>query len=317
MPGTHLRRIISLVVAVGLAVGVAATAGHAANADRPGPDWVTPAINASGVQQRIFDSEAVGEAVSYHIYLPDVYEQEPERRFPVLYWLHGTLGGLKGIRPLSKHFGDAMDEGLIPPMLIVFVNGRRALMWVDSKDGSTPVETMILDELIPHVEANFRTIATRGSRIVEGFSSGGYGAMRFGLGHPDIFGAASSLSGGPLQREFTFAPRVPERARKKVLREIFGNDHAYFTSVSPWELAITNAKNLSDDFPLRIVIGGDDEMLAVNRKFEAHLTELGIPHEFTVLPNIGHDTRAVLQAMGEDGWEFYQRALCLPGEGPN
>ncbi|MFP3903317.1 MAG: alpha/beta hydrolase [Armatimonadota bacterium] len=305
-----MKRILLLAITIGLSISATCAADvPTPGADGPGPAWLTPAIQAPGVEHHVFDSDAIGAPVSYHIYLPEVYQQEPDRRFPVLCWLHGTLGGLKGIRPLAKHFGDAMEQGLIPPMLIVFVNGRRALMWVDSKDGKTPVETMILDELIPHIDAAFRTIAAPEGRIVEGFSSGGYGAMRFGLGHPDIFGAASSFSGGPLQREFTFAPRVPESSRRWVLRKIYGDDHEYFTALSPWELAAANAESLPDDFPLRVVIGGDDEMLAVNTKFDVHLTELGIAHEFIILPDVGHDTRAVLQAMGEEGWEFYRRAL--------
>lgn len=61
---------------------------------------------------------------------------------------------------------------------------------------------------------------------------------------------------------------------------------------------------------MRLVIGELDEMLAVTHKFHAHLTELGNPHIFTVLPGIGHSPRAVLLGLGDAGWAFYREALA-------
>jgi predicted peptidase len=54
------------------------------------PQWVTPAANVPRLQHRTFDSKAAGTRVSYHIYTPAVYDREPSRRFPVMYWLHGS-----------------------------------------------------------------------------------------------------------------------------------------------------------------------------------------------------------------------------------
>lgn len=273
------------------------------------PGWVTEAVAAPGVHFGTFESAAAGCPVSYHVYLPDRYDAEPERRFPVLYWLHGSLGGLRGIAPLSAHFGDAMRAEHLPPMIIVFANGLRLSLWVDSKDVSVPMETVVVRELVPHIDASFRTIATRAGRVVEGFSMGGYGAARLGLKFPEIFGAASVLSGGPLQQEFTHSPRVPELRREMVLQTVFGGDHDYFRAQSPWVLAEQNAHAVRSRLPLRLVIGELDEMLEVTRRFDAHLTELAIPHSFIVLPGVGHDTGDVLRALGDHGWQFYRDAL--------
>lgn len=151
----------------------------------------------------------------------------------MLYWLHGSLGGLPGIAPLSAHLGDAMRAGLIPSMIVVFPSGLRLSLGGESKDGLVPMETVVVKELLPDVDANFRTIPTRGGRIVEGFSMGGYGAARFGLKCHDLFGAVSVLSSGPLQPEFTYSPRVLERRWKMVLQAVFGGDYAYFRALSP------------------------------------------------------------------------------------
>jgi enterochelin esterase-like enzyme len=144
-------------------------------------EWVTDAVVADNVEFCIFFSEAVNAEVSYHIYLPDEYHNSPSKRFPVLFWLHGSGGGLVGIPPLSSFFDNAIVGGHIPPMLIVFPNGLPNGMWCDSKDGSTPIESMLMNDLIPHIDQTYRTIGSSNSRIIEGFSMGGYGAGRIGV----------------------------------------------------------------------------------------------------------------------------------------
>jgi enterochelin esterase-like enzyme len=159
--------------------------------------WLTPQITAPRVQYRTFASPAAGTNVSFHIYTPPLYDLQPARRFPVLYWLHGAGSATAGIAPMSNWFATAMAQGLMPPMIIVFPNGLPYGMYCDAADGSAPVETVIIDELVLHVDATFRTIPSRRGRVLEGFSMGGYGTARLGSKHSDIFNAFSVLSGGP------------------------------------------------------------------------------------------------------------------------
>ena len=76
----------------------------------PAIQWITPEVRAPKVTQHIFDSKAAKAKVSYHVYLPKVYEQEKSKKFPVLYWLHGSGGGLQGIRPASGFFDQAIEK---------------------------------------------------------------------------------------------------------------------------------------------------------------------------------------------------------------
>lgn len=275
--------------------------------------WVTEQVNAPRVRYGMFESAAAGRQVSYHIYVPEAYDAEPARRFPVLYWLHGSGGGIPGIRPLAAYFDAAIREGKIPPMLIAFPNGLDLSLWVNSKDGSVPMETVVMEEFIPHIDATYRTIASREGRLVEGFSMGGYGAARLGLIYSDVFGAASILAGGPLQQEFTYTPRVGNRSREWVLATIFGGDHTYFEAISPWGLAAEHAEAVRGRLPMRVVIGAQDEMVEVNRKFDLRLTQVGIPHTFTVVPGVGHNTMRLLRLLGEGNWEFYRSVFGALG----
>ena len=89
----------------------------------------------------------------------------------------------------------AIAEGKTPAMIVVYVNGMIRSSYVDSADGKTPVETVTIKELIPHVDATYRTIATRDGRMIEGFSMGGSGAAKWGFKHTDLFGSISIIDG--------------------------------------------------------------------------------------------------------------------------
>ena len=289
-------------------------AGHITESRHAPGQWVTPAVRGPRIRHRTFESKVVGSKVSYHIYTPESYGRDGERRFPVLYWLHGAGGGLAGVRTLTQHFDAAIRGGRMPPVLVVFPNGHSLSLWVDSKDGRVPMETVLVDELVPHVDASFRTVASREGRLIEGFSMGGYGAARLGLKHHKLFGAVSIFAGGPLQRDFTHSPRAGRQQRLRVLRTVFGGDHAYFRTVSPWALAEENAQAVRGNTRVRLVIGDRDGTLPVVREFSTHLENLRIPHTLTVLPGVGHDPVAVLEALGEANWEFYRTVLGAGGE---
>jgi enterochelin esterase-like enzyme len=273
------------------------------------PEWVTRAVAAPRVTQGFFESRAAGTRVSYHIYIPAAYDAAPRRRFPVVYWLHGSGGGQAGIAPLARHLDDAIGAGSAPPLLTVFVNGLKEGMYVDWKDGSVPLETMIVRELVPHVDATYRTIATREGRLLDGFSMGGYGAARLGFKFPDLFAAVSMMGAGPLQEDVEAdAPRLKRRAQS-VLQATYGGDRAYFLAVSPRALAERNAAVIARSVRVRMVIGSRDETYANNAAFHEHLARLAIPHDWIVLAGIGHDPMATLRALGDRHWAFYRAAF--------
>ena len=302
------KRILPITIGLVL-VGCHAAEGPRETPSRTAatPQWVTPAIRATRLQHRTFESAAAKSNVSYHIYMPEQYYKENERRFPVLYWLHGTGGGLGGLQYLVTHFDSAIRAGKTPPMIVVFPNGLSSSMWCDSKDGRVQMETVVVKELLPHIDATFRTIASREGRLIEGFSMGGYGAARLGFKYHDLFGAVSTLAGGPLDLEFA-GPRAtanPEE-REQIFQTVYGGAIEYFKAQSPWVLAEQNAAAVRGRTRIRQIVGIRDATLALNRNFDAHLTRLEIPHAFTMLPMVGHDTSAVFEALGEGNWAFYR-----------
>lgn len=275
--------------------------------------WVTAEARATRVVYRTFDSRTVGTKVSYHAYLPEIYSQT-EGRLPVLYWLHGTDGGIVGIPPLAKFFDDAIQAGRFPPMIVVFVNGLPARLWADSKDGASPVETVFITEVISDVDRTFRTIALREGRILEGFSMGGYGAARLGFKYPHLFAGISILAGGPLDLEFR-GPRAQRnpQLREQILRDVCSSDLEYFKAISPWMIAETAVSAFrANRTVVRQAVGNLDDTQDLSRRFHDRLIELYLTHDYFELPGVGHDALALLERLGDGNAKFYRRALALP-----
>ena len=278
------------------------------NAAEP-PQWRTPVVEGPQISYHTFISQSADAEVSYHLYTPKVYAEDPQRRFPVVYWLHGSGGGLQGIFPLTRYVDAAIDAGQVPPFLVVFVNGLPLGMYVDWKDGSAPIESIIMNELIPHIDATYRTIAGREGRLLDGFSMGGYGAARLGFKYPETFGAVSIMGGGPLQETLTRTPRASFKQVDELMREVYGGKQENFRAVSPRRHAADNAAVIARHSLVRVVIGSRDNLFDNNLDFHKYLVGLGITHDWVVVEGIGHDPLGLLRAMGDRHWAFYREAF--------
>ena len=280
--------------------------------------WTTSPVSAPGVQYQTFYSPAAGATVSFHVYLPPQYDAEPSRAFPMLIWLHGSGDGTLGIPWLASYFGTAMAQGVIPPMIVLFPNGWNYSMWCNSKSGIVPMERVVIDDLLPHVDATLRTMGGR-HRILEGFSMGGQGSGRLGFRRTDLFAGVSMLGAGPIQDDFMQAPigsDIPPAKRAQIYQNVWGSDQAYYTLQHPKTVvAATAAAVIGRKTLVRQGIGSLDTLLPMNQDFDALLTSLGVPHTLTVVPGVDHDPQGVLTGLGAANWAFYNAALaeaCRP-----
>jgi putative tributyrin esterase len=139
-----------------------------------------------------FDSESVGRKMKYNIVLPAKYEQTNEK-YPVLYLLHGLTGNYTN----WSHMG-VPDYARAYDLIVVMPDGGNSwyVNWAKSEDSQkNNWEDSIVKDLVGHVDANFRTIAKREGRAINGLSMGGYGGLMLGLKHPDMFCTIGSHSG--------------------------------------------------------------------------------------------------------------------------
>ncbi|MGH3072167.1 MAG: alpha/beta hydrolase-fold protein [Gaiellaceae bacterium] len=147
-----------------------------------------------------FHSAALGEDVAYNVYLPAGYAGSTER-YPVLYLLHGRGDSMSAWVQMKGALDALIASGEIQPTIAIMPDApwsSRASYYVDSAytgaDPGRPVETAFTQDLIAHVDTAYRTVANRTGRGLAGYSMGGYGALRYSLAHPDLFGAAIVLS---------------------------------------------------------------------------------------------------------------------------
>ena len=141
-------------------------------------------------------SEHVDAAV-YSIYLPKSYTEKAsaKKRYPVVYFLHGMFEDHNrfNTRGGAKVLDDALGKKLLPEVIFVCAyDGNRRSFYVNK--GEHEVEDMIVNELVPHVDKKYRTIAERGQRAILGVSMGGFGAMKIAFKHTDVFGILATHS---------------------------------------------------------------------------------------------------------------------------
>jgi len=147
------------------------------------------------------------------IYFPPRYETNRNRRYPVIYLLHGygltdqywtglsnIVAGVNVPEAIGVNVPEAMDKdiaaGLAGEMIVVMPNAytKYAGSMYSSSVTTGDWEAYIADDLVSYMDKNYRTIPNRMSRGIAGHSMGGYGAIRIAMKRPDVFSSMYNLS---------------------------------------------------------------------------------------------------------------------------
>ena len=153
------------------------------------------------VQQILFPSKSTNTSRRAFVYTPPGYEKDRSKKYPVLYLQHGW-GEDENAWSNQGHANLIMDnliaEGKIKPFIIVMTYGMtNELKWGHMKDFKIDsFQTVLVDELIPYVDANFRTLSDPSHRAMAGLSMGGMETHAITLNKPDVFSYYGLLSGG-------------------------------------------------------------------------------------------------------------------------
>jgi len=131
------------------------------------------------------------------VYLPDSYDGSAER-YPVIYFMPNSFGSFRDAFDHSDAqglFDRAIAGGTIGKFLFVSVDMNTPLgsSWYVNSPATGNWDDFVIQELVPDIDRNFRTLANRNSRGIVGDFMGGHGAIRFGMRHPDVFGSVYGL----------------------------------------------------------------------------------------------------------------------------
>jgi enterochelin esterase-like enzyme len=233
-------------------------------------------------------SAVLGRDVSYAVYLPPDY-QVSKRRYPVVYLLHGYTDDESGwiqfgeIGPIADR---AIAERRIPPMIIVMPDG--GVSWyINDVEGKVRYEDMFVGELIPFVDASYRTRADRQYRGVSGLSMGGWGTLIYALRHPELFASCAAFSAAVWTDD-----EIVDRKQEdydRMFGSLFGPGLAgkarltpHFRKYNPLDLAKTTPQESLKKVDYYIDCGDDDFLIKGNCALNIVLMDRKIPHEFRV-----------------------------------
>lgn len=312
-------------VAIAVAAG-AATAWPSIDADAPPPATSGRVVTVS------FWSQALGTRKQYLAWLPPSYDQDPTRRYPVAFYLHGMFGReTDWVR--QGHIDRTLDSLVaagMPELIVVMPDGDDGwyTTWNFLGNNATcrrarpartePAETYcvpwphyddyIARDLVAHIDGTYRTLPNRLHRGIAGLSMGGYGAVSLALTYPDVFSAAASHSGALVPGLAGGVAGVATgRFDTDALREAygaplwpylaltFGRDSAGWLARDP---LYTAARLLSLNRALMpqlfVTCGTEDFLLEQNRAFVAGARRMGI-------------TLAYEESAGGHTWEYWRR----------
>ena len=290
-----------------------------------------------------FESPAVARTMKYNILLPRDYESSSQR-YPVLYLLHGltqnyTAWGLSN--------GSPYYAGLYDDLIVIMPDAGNSwyVNWAENEDGQrNNWEDHIVQDVVNHVDWNFRTIARREGRAIAGLSMGGYGAITLGLRNPEMFISIGSTSGalehgrqaaarlrGETQpsrprRQLSEEERVAAEARRRrpnPLIGIAGFSSQVERSPAGQEYGTAEYADAYDPFILihqvpkaelphiYIDCGTEDRLIAGAKELAGILLEHEIPFDYMQLPG-AHNAAYWIQSIGHImsvQYEVMQRAL--------
>jgi S-formylglutathione hydrolase FrmB len=218
-----MRRLAGALAAIASAAAASATTASAATPHAP---VLRDARGIHVVSEHTLDSRLLSLSVSttalpgpanVRILLPAGYATHRHRRYPVLYLLHGTSGGAADWTTSGAAEQTTAGLGLIVVMPDIALNdngGGWCTDWYNGGAYGKPEwETFHIDQLIPWVDSNLRTISSRAGRAIAGLSQGGFCSMSYAARHPDLFETALAFSGAPdtaydLQAQLLVTPIV-------------------------------------------------------------------------------------------------------------
>ena len=280
---------------------------------RPTPpriQWInqpksTQASLPPNAQHLRFHSKLINQEIGYCIYLPPSYS-ERKKTYPVIYTLHGNGGNeftcLDSIALLHR----GIESGIWPEMIMVLPNGGSSTFYKDSADGQFPIESIFIHEMIPFIDANYRTISSREGRCIEGFSMGGRGATRLAMKHPNLFCSLFCQAGNVPRLLDTFDAASTEERKTMLL----GEKREKWEAEDVYAVTQKNVDEIKSKVRIKIACGtADTGHLETIRDFHQHLKQLGIDHTYLEIEQLGHKRTKMMSAFESSWFDYHVESL--------
>ena len=245
-----------------------------------------PAESPQNVAHKTFYSQILNHKIGYNIYLPSGYKDSSEK-YPVAYHIHGWTGNESSeIWPLEEVYKNRQA-------ITIFVN---AISLEDNYlDALLQIESIIIKELIPHIDSQYQTDKAREGRILSGFSMGANMAFYYAVKHPELFGSVTAYA-GTYHHLYHKESRTVGVASEKIMElyEDMIREKWYLEENNILCLVRKNAKKIRGKLKIAIHIGTADILLCDNEILHLYLNLLNIPHEYKKFEDIDHDLEKII-----------------------
>ncbi|RZS98347.1 alpha/beta hydrolase [Cecembia calidifontis] len=242
-------------------------------------------------------SSAMQKTIKAAIVKPSTYSSSQNQQFPTVYLLHGGSGSFSDWHRKVTQENLLIDLANQYQVLIITPGVGPSSYYYDSPTMDTvKYETYFIQELIPFIDQNYRTINKREARAITGLSMGGHGAMMLSAKNPELFIAAGSMS-GVMNIDTDLWIHSPEfkQSRKEMQKAMLG-DIQYKAPFSEYTAVGLVDRMKENGIALLIDCGVDDFLINTNRQIHQLLLENSTPHEYTERP-------------GAHTWEYWTEAL--------
>ena len=255
-----------------------------------GSRWITARTLEADISTPYIAARAVNGPHRIRITLPNDYAQSTQTSYPVIYLLHGGAGGSSAQWTTQGGAAEAITDG--KPVITVMPDGGKVgwfTNWVDQSGGAQRWADFYIDQVIPWVDTNFRTVKAKNGRAIAGLSMGGYGAVRLAQDRPDLFASVASFSGAVNLGDLGTRTVVTEQAFQYGFNPIgvFGNplppNDAGWKPKDP----VKRAAQLAGVQVLLYAGAGTNDVDILERtmgqsahKFSKALTTAGVPHHW-------------------------------------
>jgi len=260
-------------------------------------------VLAAHVDTLLVPSRAMGRPMRVCVTLPDSYAQHPKSRFSGIYLLHGAGGNHTSYLKLLKDTGMLARLANAHSVLMVMPDADTLSYYINSPTKPTSqAEDFIIKELIPFIDAHYRTLGRRQGRAIVGLSMGGHGALYLASKHPRIFCAVAAISSAVDLNTRHWA-RLPAfcRMRDSTFSALMGPKSTADTAVPfPAYTVLARVPALKKaNLALSIDCGTEDFLLGPNRALHQRLIAARVPHSYTEAP-------------GKHNWDYW--TLALPAQ---
>lgn len=268
----------------------------------------------SAVEFKSFDSGTLGAPEPYSIFLPPSFSKEPQRTYPVVYFLHGlnndhTSWTVERYGHLQNRIEEMILAKKLPEFIMVHPRGDNGF-YCNYADGSKRYEDLITQELESYMEVHYRARKGRENRAIGGTSMGGYGALKIAMKYPDRY--ASVVGNSPIIFVGRNPLDVPEEMKTSryyqffvsILRPIFGDPLREDLWDANNPLLLAKSGKL-DNFHIFFDYGTEDRYIPTIhldegiKALDRALTEAKVPHTFKVYPGEPHGWALVAAHLNE------------------